>query len=54
VACGTSKSGTYTLEFSLYKEEGLSAKELLGDPEALAKAKLIAITWEPSAAGTHP
>jgi hypothetical protein len=46
VMCTSHKVATYTLDFSLFKEEGLSAKELLENPAQLAKAKLVALTWQ--------
>ena len=52
VVCSSSKSGTYSLDFSNYKEEGMSAKQLLRSPADLAKAKLVAVTWEPIAPET--
>jgi Protein of unknown function (DUF1131) len=54
VLCSSKKSDVYSFDFTLYKESGLSATELLADPAQLAKAKLVAITWEPPGKGPKP
>jgi hypothetical protein len=47
IECTTAKSDRYSLDFSGYADSGLEGAQLLADPAALAKAKLVAITWTP-------
>lgn len=54
VECGTSKSARFTFDVT-DDENGLSGKQLLADPDALATAKIVAITWtSPAAAPPSP
>jgi hypothetical protein len=46
VVC-TFKSPSYSLDFAYNDDRIYDAKEMLGAPAKLAKAKLVAITWEP-------
>jgi len=46
VVCTTDKADTYTLDFVAAEGEGLSAADLLDDPDQMGRATLRAITWQ--------
>ncbi len=48
VVCTSARSATYSLDF---EAEGRSAAELLEDADQLAKATVVAVTWQASPSG---
>jgi len=52
VECGNARTGRYSLDFQA--TDGTSAEDLLADADALAGAKLTAITWQATQPGPPP